>query len=380
MFSKNTYLGLDISDLSAKAVQFKASKKAPRIASFGSTELPAGLVEAGEIKNPKELGTLIKNMLNEMKGEKIKTNYVGCALPEEKSFIRLVSLPLMSEKEINEAIRWAAEAEIPLKLDELYINWQLIEKYAQDSNNSAEKHMDVLLTACPKYIVDSYVSFLKDLRLIPVLMEVESSLVMKSIINSQLETPLNPVLIVDIGDNRTNLIIFNGKTLYFTSTISIAGNTVTDVLAKALNVDFKQAEKIKIDMGLDKESQNGQVFDALVPSVSALAEEIKRVLKYYQEHPEHIHAQEQINITKIIICGGGALLKGITTYLKTALGLEVELGDPWVNFKPAARNPNTKAAQAYKLPIIHKEISLNYTTAIGLTISINNQYGKGLKT
>lgn len=383
MFNRNLYLALDISDLSAKAIQFKIGKKGPEIISYGAIELPAGIVNNGEIKTPKELSVVIKNLFHNIKGAKIKARYVGCSLPEEKSFVRLISLPPMSDKELKEAIKWAAETEIPLRLDELYLGWKIIERHTNIQPNSKE-HIDVLLVASPKEIVDNYVNFLKDLNLTPILMEIESNLVVKSLINFQkadehlrtnrqrqkisktTATLTEVLLILDIGASRTNFIIFNGKTLYFTSTTEIAGNIFDEALAKALKTDLKQAEKIKKDFGLDKEEKQGEIFDALVPPITSLTEEVNRVLDYYREH--HAHEAEQLNVSKIIVCGGGALLKGLAPHLQTALNLNVDPGNPWVNFN------NIDLTKKNKLPIIPKEVSLMYTTAIGISLAIKNEY------
>lgn len=383
MFNRNLYLALDIGDLSAKAVQFKIGKKEPEIISYGAVEIPIGIVDNGEIKNRKEMSGVIQNLFHNIKGAKIKARYVGCSLPEEKSFVRLISLPPMSDKELKEAIKWAAETEIPLRLDELYLGWETIERHINIQPSSKE-HIDVLLAASPKEIVDNYVNFLKDLNLTPILMEIESNLVVKSLIDfqkadehlkanrqrqkiSKTTAALTEVLLIlDIGASRTNFIIFNGKTLYFTSTTEIAGNTLNEALAKALKTDLKQAEKIKKDFGLDKEEKQGEIFDALVPPITSLTEEINRVLDYYREH--HAHEAEQLNISKIIVCGGGALLKGLAPHLQTALNLNVELGNPWINFN------NVNLTKKNRLPIIPKEISLMYTTAIGISLAIKNEY------
>lgn len=410
MFTKNFYLGLDVSDLSVKVVQFKIAGDNLEIVSYGSAELPIGLIQNGEINKQDELITIIKDLFVKIKGEKIKSKYVGCSLPEEKSFVRMVSLPLMSDTELEEAIKWAAETEIPLRIDELNIGWQIIERHKGEKPGS-DGHVDVLLVASPKNIVDSYIDLLEKIELTPILMRIESSLVVKSLINSanqnqdrrirfinekrniipssfftkktngqknnklQGKTIIKPtyngqnsVLIVDIGAHRTNFIIFNGKTLYFTSTVEFGSNSLDEALSKTFKIDKKQAEKMKKDFGLDREEREGEIFDSLIPSLTGLAEEISKVLDYYKGH--RAHETEQLDITKIVICGGGALLKGLSSHLKTSLGLDVETGNPWINFS------SIDLTKKNKLPIIPKEISLAYTTALGICLSIKDEYNK----
>lgn len=401
MFYQNTYIGLDISDLSVKAVQFKAGKNKSEIISYGSVDLPPGLIQGGKIENPQGLSSALKDLFANIKGAKIRTRYAGCSLPEEKSFVRLISLPLMSEKELQEAIKWAAETEIPLKLDELYLGWELIERHDSVSQGE-DPHIDVLLAASPKAIVDEYVRFLKDFHLIPVLTEIESSLVVKSIIHAQHaqkiiakrkhvyslislgqgnkgkkvkeneiiqavpEDSRDSMLIVDMGAHRTNFIIFNGKTICFTSTTPIAGNSLNEALARKFQINIKEAEKLKNNIGLDKEEKQGEIFQALITPLNSLIEEMAKVINYYQEH--HMHAESTLNVSKIILCGGGALLKGLPSHLQTALNINVKLGNPWVNFDKETLFKKSR------VPLIPHEISLSYTTAIGIALSIKKEY------
>ena len=60
---------------------------------------------------------------------------------------------------------------------------------------------------------------------------------------------------------------------------------------------------------------------------------------------------------KIILCGGGANLKGFISYLTKKLGKEVELGNPWTNFN-----------LENNLPIINKTNSVRYATVTGLAM------------
>lgn len=364
MFNQNTYLGLDINDSSVKVIQFKTTPKKQEVISYGLAALPEGIVQEGEIKKPEDLLAIVKDLFKNTKGGEIKTRYGCCSLPEEKSFVRLVSLPLMGEKELKEAIKWVAETEIPMKLNELYLGWELIEEHL---GNDDEEHIDVLLTASPKQMVDDYINFLKELNLIPILTAVKSTLVVKGLIKKPKHNNHDdPIIIVDIGAIRTNFIIFNGKSLYFTSSVKIAGNTFDQALAQELKMEHGEARKIKENFGLNKEEKQGQIFDALVPPLTGLTEEINKVLEYYKEH--NIHQKEQLTIKKVVLCGGGALLKGISPHLESALNLNVELGNPWINFDNIDLTPKNK------LPIIPKEASLAYTAAIGLALLIKDEY------
>ncbi|MDQ5961412.1 MAG: Type pilus assembly protein PilM, partial [Patescibacteria group bacterium] len=68
-------------------------------------------------------------------------------------------------------------------------------------------------------------------------------------------------------------------------------------------------------------------------------------------------------VDSILLCGGGANMKGLIPYLTWKLGNLVELGDPWVNVK-----------MGENIPPINLDRSVQYSTAIGLAIPNIEEY------
>jgi type IV pilus assembly protein PilM len=67
-------------------------------------------------------------------------------------------------------------------------------------------------------------------------------------------------------------------------------------------------------------------------------------------------------ITKILISGGGAKLKGIAPFLEEQLKIPVEVGNPWTNILPENIQPKKNSL------VSDKEESLGFTTALGLAL------------
>src|SRR3989338_402730 len=96
--------GLDISDLSVKAVQLKKKKGGFFLSSFGEFQVPAGVIDRGQIKEEKELADILKRIRNEVHGTKIQTPCVVASLPEEQAFLQIIQLPRMSKDELESAV------------------------------------------------------------------------------------------------------------------------------------------------------------------------------------------------------------------------------------------------------------------------------------
>ena len=113
-------LGLDISDRSLKFVELSFRKGRPVLGKFGQKVLPEGLIQSGEIKNRDALIDFLKSGLSEFSGREIIL-----ALPEEKAFLGLVTLPLMSQANIREALELQLEEHVPLSPSEAVFDYEL---------------------------------------------------------------------------------------------------------------------------------------------------------------------------------------------------------------------------------------------------------------
>lgn len=338
--------GLDLSDLSIKAVQIENNGSIDSISSYCSVPIPANCISDGEIQNKDQVIAAIKKAIEIASPNKIKTKKVICSLPETKAFLRIISVPKMDESEIKEAVKWEMEANIPLPLEQVYYDWQIIPENLFPEKNK----ISLLVVAISKNVVDLAIETLELAGLDPVGLEIESIAQARSLLleSNNEET----VLVVDIGDRRTSFSVTKGGVPCFTSSIPLCGQSLTDAISKGMNVSFEEAEKIKISYGIGNDFKNDAIFKLSKPILENFAQEIDQSIDFYLTGLKYSKS-----IDKIIICGGGANTKGIVPYLSKKLGRTIEFGNPWINMKIGK-----------ELPAIEKSQSVQYSTAIGLAL------------
>jgi len=299
--------GLDISDFSIKIAQL--DKRGVKI--LTRTSIPKGVIKEGEIKKGDELVEILKKTVKD-----IKTSYAVCSLPEQHAFVKVLDFPKMKASEMKEAIKWETEANIPLSLDEVYLDSQIL-----SSNN-------VLVNAAPKTLVDKYLEVLRKADIEPVVFEIESVATARSLIKKEIK----PVLIIDLGFSRTSFIIFKDH-IRFTNSISVSNQGMINDISKKLKISFKEAQALKFEKGLQ-----GDILKVLTPSLNELIEKIDDCADFYKEE----------KISKIILCGGGAYLNGLPEYFTTKSKIPTELGKPWIK--------------------VNKKDILAYSTVLGLAL------------
>ncbi|RLC35059.1 MAG: hypothetical protein DRZ76_01205 [Candidatus Nealsonbacteria bacterium] len=338
--------GLDVSDLSLKIIKLKKKGGSLGLASFSEVFIKPGIIEQGIIKDGKALAKIIKEALNnKVRGEKLNTKYVVASLPEEKSFLQVIQMPKMVEEELKKAVQFEAENYVPLPIDKVYLDSQKVLP-VQDHLD----HLDVLIAAFPKKTVNSYLSIFQKAGLKPVAFEAESQAICRALVKNGLSP--KPLLLIDLGVSRTSLIIFSGYSLRFTTSIPFSGRKLTELISEKSKISLEKAEEVKINKGIEA--------PGVAASLDELVEQIEKYIEYHRTHSTHEHLPpDSKKIEKVILCGGGANLKGLPDFLSQKLKIQVSLGNPWQNILPQPLK---------EVPELPYKESLKYTTALGLAL------------
>ena len=369
--------GLDISDLSLKIAKLERKRGGFALTTFLKKEIAPGILEKGEIKKQKDLIDIIKSSISEVRGEPLKTKHVVVSLPEEKTFLQVIRLPLLKEEEVKEAARFEAENYIPFPINEVYLDSTIVKPVYDHP-----EYLEALIVALPKSIVDSYVFCFKEAGLILLALEIESQAITRALVKDQVTVSSH--LLLDIGATRTGFIVFSGHSIRFTSSIPVSSKEFTWALSKNLKMDLKKAEEFKLKYGLlgpknvelkgrkedgfEKEvTRESDFFEAQIGVLTDFTEQIKKRIDYYQSHASHEHLPpDGKGIEKVLLCGGGANLKGLDKFLSSELKIPVELANPWINILPASSADRPEAQK--KVSGLPFEESLSFTTALGLAL------------
>ena len=355
--------GLNISDRSIKIVKLRKYRGVLSLASFSETEIKPGIIEEGEIKDQKGLIEAIRLSVKKIKGERLRTNYVVASLPEEKAFLQVIQLPIVEDNELKRAAYYEAENHIPLPIGEVYLDSQIVKPVVDHLD-----HLDVLIAAMPKKIVDPYLVSIKKAGLIPKILETESQAISRALIKNEV-SPF-PVLIINIGLTKTCFVIFSGYSLRFTSSIPISSQRISEVISTGLGISIAEAEDLKTKAGLSqdfhKKREDGseiavaakRILEIADPLMVDLVNRVKSYLGYYQSYVSHEHLSSDVKeVKKILLCGDGASFKGLDDFLSVKLKIPVEIANPWINILPEIKK---------EIPGLSFDKTLSFATALGL--------------
>ncbi|MBI3541586.1 MAG: cell division FtsA domain-containing protein [Deltaproteobacteria bacterium] len=138
--------------------------------------------------------------------------------------------------------------------------------------------------------------------------------------------PEGAYALLDVGHEKTNVLIFVGSELQFARTIMIGGKDLSQAIADLLNIPFIEAERMKIELGqvgpdLEGADQTTKTISTALKSIlSELCLNLKQTFMAFQQTKGEL-------VQALVLCGGTSRLAGIDHYLSTELRKNVSFLD-----------------------------------------------------
>jgi type IV pilus assembly protein PilM len=312
--------GLDIGFSSLKVMQISQAdaSRELQIIGYGIADFDPALLNEGVIINPEILAKAANNLFkNQIKGE-ITTNRVVMGVPASRTYSRIIKLPKLEDKELAAAVQLEAEQYIPIPLDQLYLDYQVIRR--------TKEEIELFAVAAPKKIVDSYFILAEMLGLEAVAME--TTVNATSRLFTYTDFSHEPSILIDFGSIAADITIYD-KAMVVTGTVSSGSDSFTASIAKKLGVTLQEAAIIKSKYGVDPSKKQKEIVEAVKPQLEQLLREIRRMIRYYEER-----SGSDNKVSQVVTVGGGASMPGLNAHLTELLRLPTRMIDPWqhINF------------------------------------------------
>ena len=340
------HFGLDIGTHSIKAVQLGGQTTRPVFIAAGQVPTPSQGLNSESEEDVAIIAQTIKKLHQEAH---ISTDKAVTALPESQIFTRVVELPNLSDKEVQSAIQWEAEQYVPIPMNEVQLDWQILSRPKQ---KGSDQKVEVLLVAAPKVLISKYLKIIKAAGLTAVSLETEVTAVVRSLVQRVEGNPTT--MVISIGASTTDLSIVSANQISFTRSIATGGLALARGVAQELGFELDQATEYMKTYGLDATQLEGKVMQAIKPIFDVVVNEIRRALAFYSgKRPD-------VPVKRVVLTGGTAKLPGLVLYLAEALGLEVQIGNPWEGISLPSQ-VSQKLIQD----------STSYAVSVGLALKVN---------
>lgn len=321
---KKISVGVDVGSSSVKVVELEKKGEELVLKNYAIALGQEELIKPGTsgVISPKA-GSVIKKTLEEAG---VKAMKVNVAVPSFSSLITTIDIPEIHQDEIEKVVQSEAPKYIPVQLSDVVYGWQLIDEVVAEEQAMTDEekkkkiknkqgNLHILMVAIMKEISDQYDKVFSIANVSIDSLEIDSFSLTRSLVGNDPK----PYLVLDIGHKVCNIIAVSNKNILLNRTIDVAGDRITRVIAKALNIDNDRAEKMKIQEGMDISQQGSKMVTQVL---SVLTGEIRRTIKALGE------SYPKVEIEGIILSGGGSKLKGLRQFIESDLDIKTVIGNP----------------------------------------------------
>ena len=318
MLGKKNAVGVDIGSHSIKVCQLRETGKGLHLVRFDSkTRPPEGVVD-GAVMN---FGAVVDRLKELVVDNRLKNKPAALSISGHSVIIKKISLPEMTDEELNSSIMWEAEQYIPFDINEVHVDVQVLDPKA------GQGQMDVLLVAAKKEVINDYTSIAMEAGLSPVVMDVDTFAVQNVFELNYGFPPNETVALVNIGASMINIDIVSNGVLQFTRDISMGGSLLTEEIQRGLGVSYEEAEHYKTGGGETISSS------AIFREVQRLSERVANTLvTEIQRSIEFFKATSiSVDISRVYLSGGSCQMQALIQAMEQRLEVSVELVNPFKN-------------------------------------------------
>ena len=227
-----TQLGVDLGSSAIKIVELGRREERPYLSNYAIAQLKSEAVfNVTEMKD-EEITRAIVLLIKEAK---FSGKRACVALPVDKTFSTVISLPMMPANELAAAVTFEAQRYVPLPLDEVVLDWTIISS-TEDSNrpaadivrpsrgsskgtegatsetgqgstsdNVGSGTVQVLLLAVPKETITRITKIISQAGLKAVALEQEAFSLARSLVGND----KNTFMVIDLGRRGTDIIVLD---------------------------------------------------------------------------------------------------------------------------------------------------------------------------
>lgn len=149
------------------------------------------------------------------------------------------------------------------------------------------------------------------------------------------------VLLLDIGGGTTDVAVFRGGRLAHSAVVPLGGDHVTHDIAQLLKIPFEEAERVKRKYGaalpeladpelvLEINQEGGALGEVPAPELARIIRpRMREILHLARQSVDETLGPLEIQVNRVVLTGGGALLRGTDLLARQQYGLPVRVGKP----------------------------------------------------
>ncbi len=333
------FFALDIGTNAVRVAQLSSTgPDSWSLTHFGYAPLDEKLVSSSSPEAQRKLGEVIMTAVGQ---SGIKTKNVVIGLPSNKTFTTVIEMPVMPENELRNTIKYQVDQYIPMAVNEAKVDWALLGTSLHDP-----KMQEVLIASTANTYAEERLEFVESLGLNVIAAEPDPLAMIRSLLPSGIP---DARLIIDVGEQSTDLAITFGDSPRLVRTIPTGVKSLVKAAVQNLNVQEDQARQFILKFGLAPDRLEGQVYRAIESTLDGFAVELTKSIKFFQTR------YPNTPVGGIMLSGYGSVVPGFAEYVSARTGVQATMANPWQKVRVSQTDQQQLAT-----------VASEFATAIGL--------------
>ena len=208
-------VGLDIGSSAVKAVELEATRTGFRVVAAGAAPVPRGAVADGVVVNGDAVAGAIRSVIE---AHRFRARAVAASLAGSAVLVRRITIPRMSDSELDESIYWEVDQYVPFDIGDVTLDYQVLDREAEGGGRDS---MDVLLVVAKKDRVADCASVVELAGLSPAVIDVDA-LALHNAYESSRATGGETVVLLHAGASTVTTAVVRAGRLELTRDVSLA--------------------------------------------------------------------------------------------------------------------------------------------------------------
>lgn len=307
------FFALDIGTNAVRVVQLSQSGAGGwNLQHFGYAPVNEQITASASAESQRRLGEIIMTAVGQ---SGIRTQNVVIGLPSSKTFTTVIELPTMPENELKNTIKYQVDQYIPMPINEAKVDWALLGPSLHDP-----KQQEVLIASTAVAYAEERLEFVEGLGLNVIAAEPDPLAMVRSLLPEG--TP-DARLIMDVGEQSTDLAITFGDSPRLVRTIPMGVRSLIKAAVQNLNVQEDQARQFILKFGLAPDRLDGQVYRAIESTLESFAVELTKSIKFFQTR------YPNTPVGGILLSGFSAVVPRFGDYVSAKTGIKYGVANPW---------------------------------------------------
>jgi len=318
-------LVLDIGTYSIKALYFEKRYNGHKLLSFSNTLLSMD----PKLSASEKIISAVKVLKEEQKHNPDQTVVI---YPSEKTTTRFITLPFKDNKRISATLPSEIEEQMPFEMKDILYEWQIVEYM--------EKGSRIFVTVTKKDDFEAFMSLMTSCGLDPDIVTTGTETLFslgnylklgKEVVNveqngkSQKQVEAHPVVIIDVGCAKTNVVLSRNGIPEYARLINYGGDCVTKKIMEYYELPYQDAEMSKIDVGyiiLDGDTTN--YTKEQISFSTILKEAYDSIIRDVNQTLASYKTEKKDHISRCFLAGAGWQTRNFKEYMTQELKLNIQ--------------------------------------------------------